>query len=80
MSYLVDHLEHHGYVERRDAPGDRRASLICLTERGWAQVRAALAVIADTEAEWTRILGKERMEQLSALLTDLNRHTKRQQR
>jgi DNA-binding MarR family transcriptional regulator len=72
MGYLVDYLEQHGYVERRRAPGDRRAALICLTERGWAQVRAALAVIADTEQEWTTILGQARMDQLQDLLIDLN--------
>jgi DNA-binding MarR family transcriptional regulator len=62
MGYLVDYLEQHGYVERRDAANDRRAALICLTERGWAQVRAALAIIADIEDEWTRTLGQARID------------------
>jgi DNA-binding MarR family transcriptional regulator len=64
MSYLVDDLERRGYVERRPDPTDRRATLICLTQRGWDEVRAALAIIAALEEEWTRELGEERMEQL----------------
>jgi DNA-binding MarR family transcriptional regulator len=71
MGYLVDYLEERGYLERRPDPTDRRAALVCLTERGWKQVRAALAIIAALEAEWTRALGKERMEQLRELLTEL---------
>lgn len=73
MGYLVDDLEERGYVERRADPTDRRATLVCLTERGWGQIRAALAIIAALEAEWTRTLGRERMELLRELLTELGR-------
>lgn len=72
MGYLVDYLEEHGYVERRADPSDRRASLIFLTERGWAEVREALRIIAAIEQDWARQLGKQRMEQLRELLTELN--------
>jgi DNA-binding MarR family transcriptional regulator len=72
MGYLVDYLEEHGYVERRADPSDRRAGLIFLTERGWAEVREALKIIAEIEQEWAQRLGKPRMEQLRELLTDLN--------
>jgi DNA-binding MarR family transcriptional regulator len=72
MGYLVDYLEERGYVERRADPTDRRASLIFLTERGWAEVREALSIIAGIEREWARQLGKRRMEQLRELLTELN--------
>ena len=72
MGYLVDYLEEHGYLERRADPSDRRASLIFLTERGWAEVREALKIIAQIEQEWARQLGKQRMEQLRELLTELN--------
>jgi len=71
MGYLVDYLEERGYVERRADPTDRRATLIVLTERGWDQVRAALAIIASIEKEWTRRLGKRRMEELRSALTEL---------
>lgn len=75
MGYLVDYLEEHGYVMRRADPSDRRASLIFLTERGWAEVREALRIIAGIEQEWARQLGKRRMDQLRDLLIELNGRT-----
>lgn len=77
MGYLVDYLEQRGYLERRADPSDRRAALVCLTDRGWAQVNAALATIAAVEDEWTRSLGKQRMRQLRDLLTALGPITRR---
>jgi DNA-binding MarR family transcriptional regulator len=71
MGYLVDYLEKRGYVERRPDPTDRRAALICLTERGWDQVRASLRIIAELEGEWRRALGKRRMEELRTLLAEI---------
>ena len=71
MGYLVDYLEERGYVERRPDPTDRRVALICLTDRGWEEIRAALAIIAGVEAEWTRRLGKKRMEELRGALGEL---------
>jgi DNA-binding MarR family transcriptional regulator len=71
MGYLVDYLEERGYLERRPDPSDRRVTLICLTDRGWDQIRAALAIIATVEAEWTSRLGDARMEQLRSSLDEL---------
>lgn len=73
MGYLVDYLEERGYLERRPDLGDRRVALICLTDRGWEQVQAALSIIATVEKEWTRRLGKARMEQLRDALNELRR-------
>jgi DNA-binding MarR family transcriptional regulator len=70
MGYLVDHLERCGYLERRPDPRDRRAALICLTERGWDQIRASLAIIAKLEEEWTRTLGAARIQQLREVFSD----------
>jgi DNA-binding MarR family transcriptional regulator len=71
MSYLVDDLEQLGYLERRPDPTDRRATLICLTERGWNQVETALAIIAAIEEEWAGQLGEDRMRQLREVLVEL---------
>jgi DNA-binding MarR family transcriptional regulator len=71
MGYLIDYLEQHNYLERRPDPSDRRATLICLTERGWAQIQTALASIAALEEDWTRTLGREQMRQLRKLLSQL---------
>jgi DNA-binding MarR family transcriptional regulator len=72
VAYLVDYLEARGYVERRPDPSDRRAALICLTDRGWDEVRAALAIIGQIEEEWARRLGERRMAQLRELLAELD--------
>src|SRR6476659_1179871 len=64
MGYLVDYLEQRGYLERRPDPTDRRVALICLTDRGWDQIHAALAIIAAIEDDWARRVGKHRMEEL----------------
>jgi DNA-binding MarR family transcriptional regulator len=71
MGYLVDYLEDRGYLVRRPDSSDRRATLICLTDRGWKQIRAALAVIAVIEQEWTSQLGERRMQQLRDALVEL---------
>jgi DNA-binding MarR family transcriptional regulator len=71
MSYLVDYLEQRGYLERRPDPTDRRAALICLTDRGWDEVRVALRIIAEIEEEWARRLGRRRMAHLRELLAAL---------
>jgi MarR family transcriptional regulator, 2-MHQ and catechol-resistance regulon repressor len=38
ITYVIDRLEEKGLVERRDAPGDRRASCAALTPAGEALV------------------------------------------
>jgi DNA-binding MarR family transcriptional regulator len=73
MGYLVDNLEKRGYLERRPDRTDRRATLIHLTVRGWAQVEAGLNSIAALEAEWARRLGPKRMRELRGLLAELGR-------
>ena len=73
MGYLVDALESRGYVERRPDPGDRRAALVVITDRGRAQIAAARRQIADIEREWEERIGAEGMaslrEGLEALAT-----------
>jgi DNA-binding MarR family transcriptional regulator len=71
MGYLVDYLEQRGYLERRPDPTDRRVALICLTDRGWDEIRAALSIIAAIEHDWARRIGKRRMEELRDILIEL---------
>ena len=47
---VVDALEEAGLVERRPDPGDRRATLVALTDRG-AQVAAGVRAARAAEAE-----------------------------
>jgi DNA-binding MarR family transcriptional regulator len=63
---FVDELVAKGYVERRPHPGDGRARLIVLTERGWACTRAATAAATQTVQGWTGVLGEDRVQALRA--------------
>ncbi len=71
MGELVDELEELGYVVRRPDPGDRRAKLIVLTERGHQCVTAGRETIEGIEERLTEILGTEGHHRLRALLTKL---------
>jgi DNA-binding MarR family transcriptional regulator len=73
MSELVDDLQRLGIVERRPDPTDGRAKLICLTDAGWAAMRLGRQAIADIEASYAEILGRERFEQTVRALDDLLR-------
>ncbi|MFE5138733.1 MarR family winged helix-turn-helix transcriptional regulator [Streptomyces fagopyri] len=60
-SQLVDELVRKGYVERHPHPGDARARLIVLTERGWACTRAAEESAAEAVRPWVELLGEGEM-------------------
>jgi len=68
MSALVDHLEKHGYVERVADADDARASLVRLTARGRAFVRAIRGFAREIEADWAERVGARRVEDLRATL------------
>ncbi|MFE3408621.1 MarR family winged helix-turn-helix transcriptional regulator [Streptomyces mirabilis] len=57
-SQLVDELVRKGYAERHPYPGDARARLVVLTERGWACTRAAEEAAADAVRAWVEVLGE----------------------
>ena len=69
--YLVNDLEAMGYVERFPDPGDGRAKLVRLTERGLAARQAGRAAVVEIEAEWAAALGEERIAELRELLLEL---------
>jgi DNA-binding MarR family transcriptional regulator len=52
MGELVRELERRGYVERIADPGDGRARIVRLTQRGRQVVRVAVATITQIEARW----------------------------
>jgi DNA-binding MarR family transcriptional regulator len=72
MAELVAHLERLGYVERVPDPSDRRAKLVRPTPRGKQLYAIARDVVAEIEADWTRMLGQTKMRQLRELLEELN--------
>ena len=71
VGYLVDYLEEHGYVERRPDPKNRRATLVCFTERGWEEADACSQILDQLDEELTSRLGAQRLEQLQALLVEV---------
>jgi len=68
---VVDDLVARGYVKRIPDPEDKRAKLICLTERGERAQATGLAFFAKVEKEWAKRYGAERIEQLRELLEEI---------
>jgi DNA-binding MarR family transcriptional regulator len=71
MGALVDHVEACGYIQRLPDPGDGRAKIVRLTERGWALDFAAREILRQIEVEWAQKLGEDRMAELKQALKDL---------
>lgn len=71
---VVDELEQLGYVVRRPDPADRRAKLICPTERGLDQMRAADEIMAAIQARHARRLGKETFAAFTDVFRDVTEH------
>ena len=72
LNYLLGYLERLGYLRREPDPDDRRARRIALTDRGRALVPVIRSAVAQTERDWTAVLGEERFAQLRELLVELN--------
>jgi DNA-binding MarR family transcriptional regulator len=68
---IVDDLVARGYVKRIPDPEDRRAKLICLTERGERAKATGLALFAKVEEQWKERYGAKRIEQLRKLLEEI---------
>jgi DNA-binding MarR family transcriptional regulator len=64
---MVDRLEEDGLLERRPDPGDRRVTLIALTDKGAALRVQALEALYEPPPEFAA-LDDEELEQLSKLL------------
>lgn len=71
---LVDELEGLGYVERKPDPADRRAKLVCPTERGLAQMHTADRVMAAMQARHARRLGRETYAEFKRVFADVTEH------
>ena len=64
---MVDRLEEDGLLERRPDPGDRRVTLIALTDRGASLREKALEALYEPPPEFAS-LDEAELEQLSRLL------------
>ncbi|KDN21729.1 MarR family winged helix-turn-helix transcriptional regulator [Amycolatopsis rifamycinica] len=74
IGILVDELESLGYVERRPDPRDRRAKLVCPTERGLAQMRTADAIMAAIQHRHAERLGTDDYEQFKRRLIEITEY------
>jgi DNA-binding MarR family transcriptional regulator len=68
---IVDDLVERGYAQRVPAPDDRRAKLICLTERGEAAQAHGRKLFAKVEKRWAQRYGAERIGALRELLEEI---------
>lgn len=68
---VVDDLVALGYVERVPDPDDRRAKLVCLTERGEAAQAYGFYILAEIEKRWGERYGAERVAGLRAILEEI---------
>jgi len=61
---VTTELERRGYLERVPDPGDGRAKIIRLTERGRAAQALGFQIIEEIEQEWAERFGLERVAAL----------------
>jgi DNA-binding MarR family transcriptional regulator len=68
---IVDDLVARGYVQRVPDPEDRRAKLICLTERGREAQTHGFGLFAEVEKRWMERYGREKIEALRETLEEI---------
>ncbi len=68
VSQQLAHLERHGYVQVSPDPGDHRARLVSLTERGRAAQRTVVRTFAEIERDWAGLVGPDRLGDVRATL------------
>ncbi|MEU3605122.1 MarR family winged helix-turn-helix transcriptional regulator [Streptomyces sp. NPDC035033] len=67
----VDRLLALGYAERADDPADARRKLVHLTPRGLDALARSAAVFDELRAEWSAVLGADRVRALEADLRNV---------
>jgi DNA-binding MarR family transcriptional regulator len=68
---LLRQLEDLGYLQRKRDPDDGRARLISLTEKGHTLMDFMFTASRQIADEWAEIAGRERLDELRAILVDL---------
>ncbi len=68
MTGILDRLEKMDLVERRPQPGDRRAFLACLTEKGIEYAKEIHSTMVDANEEFLSRLSQEQSNTLRDLL------------
>ena len=68
VSAIVDQLEARGYVARTRQADDARAKVLALTAAGRSLAAAIAGSLAEAEAEWADLVGRERLADVAAAL------------
>jgi DNA-binding MarR family transcriptional regulator len=68
---IVDDLVERGYAKRVPDPADRRAKLICLTERGEDAQARGFGLFAEVEERWIQRYGHEKIDALRGTLEEI---------
>jgi DNA-binding MarR family transcriptional regulator len=71
MGELVSDLERLGYLTRIRDHSDRRARLVCLTDRGRALIPIVIASMREIEDEWAGRVGQSALDNLRTTLQQL---------
>lgn len=74
---MIDELEALGYVERHPDPEDRRAKLVCRTERGRRQMLAGRKIMSEMQDRHASRLGKDTYESFKVTFVDVVEHQRR---
>jgi DNA-binding MarR family transcriptional regulator len=78
LTGIIDRLENLGFVERRASKEDRRAVLVCLTDKGKRAAREIKTLNANANREFLAGLSPKEQKQLRSLLHKLrNSHRER---
>ncbi|EPH45901.1 MarR family winged helix-turn-helix transcriptional regulator [Streptomyces aurantiacus] len=65
----IDRLVALGYAERADDPADARRKLVRLTPHGLDALARAAVIFEELRAEWTQVLGPDRVRALESDLS-----------
>lgn len=71
---LVRDLERLGYLQRAPDPTDGRAQLVTFTPAGARLLAHAVEVVGELDAEYARLLGAERLEEVRVALQLIASH------
>jgi DNA-binding MarR family transcriptional regulator len=71
VAQLTREIEAAGFVERVADPDDRRGIIVRFTGKGRAALNVAVAVMAEIEQDYARIIGADGLAELKRLLGQL---------
>ncbi len=71
LTGIIDRLENLGFAERRASKKDRRAVLVCLTEKGREVIDEIKPLLSDANREFLAVLSSAEQRRLRSLLQKL---------